>query len=63
MSGKMCKFAPEIAGVFLSLGSNAERKVRAARATMLPNGKASLWVTASATEKKPLVGVTECLSH
>ena len=32
-------FASEIAEAILSLGSNAERKVRAARATMLPNGK------------------------
>ena len=28
-----------MAGTVLSLGSDAERKVRAARATMLPNGK------------------------
>ena len=51
-------FAPEIARAVLSLGTPfAERKVRAARATMLPNGKAAqhpkVVPTESATEKKP----------
>ena len=50
---------PKTAKVVLSLGlgnTETERKVRAARATMLPNRKASTTVTASATEKIPPYG-------
>lgn len=41
---KMCIFAPQIAGPFYRSALVVERKVRAARATMLPNGKALVWL-------------------
>lgn len=53
----------ERAGAILSLGSNAERKVRAARATMLPNGKALFRTRLNGSERVYLVRESDRERH